>query len=255
MTLYCGTLWWHPAESNLLQVKLDEGSAVDHWVICEGTCTFRGHARAISPPHMPSHISWSHVVADNSTVKGDSTRSGRRRNAIQRDATLLSLSLAPDDVFVFCDLDEIIHHCDWPLLVDAALEDGYVTLSMRNYYGKINLLAPKRWNAVFAVSGNFLNEHPRLTANALRYDRRRLCAVPSISIVGKHFGWLYPGEDKSFWDVKSTHNSRANAQATTRARLDRGCTPGGQPLTKVPVDLTYPCKMRNDVTTWWRYMA
>jgi len=254
--LYCGTLWWTPRERELLKVKLAEGGPVDRWIIAEATHTFRGNRRELRAPEIDASVAdrVTCVVADNSKVRGTHVPACRTRNAIQRDATLRGVSLREDDVFVFCDLDEIIHRGDWEAIATAARRYGYVLAAMRNYYGKLNLMSPKLWDTVFAVSGQFLRDRRPRTVDKLRRQRHESTGPPTIPIRGQHFGWLRPGKDTTLWDMKARNNSRQMAQPTTRKRLEAGRSPSGATLIRVDVDHTYPQAILDNMTYWTNFV-
>lgn len=253
--IYCGTLWWTDREQELLNVKLAEGGPVDHWIIAEATTTFRGRPRTICPPAFNAPGSWQHVVADTSGIRGDSTPRCRERNAIQRNATLEAISVTDQDVFIFCDMDELIHRTDWDRIADAALKYGYILCVMRRYYCKINLLAPNKWGSVFAASGKFIRDNNQMTVDVLRRRRNRGHKKKKIEVDGQHFGWLYPGDDTSSVTKKSRNNSKELPQGRTVGNLLQGKTPRGGILSKVEVDHTYPQSICDNMDYWSHFVA
>lgn len=253
--IYCATLWWASEEQELLDIKFDEGRSVDQWIIGQATTTFRGNPREIHYPKIPPDINVDLIVSDTSNIKGTTLKSNRERNAIQRNSTLdlVKGQLRSGDVFVFCDLDEIIHQDDWKTIKYIAQLEGFVFLLMRYYYGKIDLQAPGRWNAVFAVSAEFIKDNPEATVDKLRQKRMVNNSHRKITIQGQHFSWLYPDLQTQFISAKRKNNSRTPVKCCKN--LMRGRGPGGRELNLVEVDSTYPGMIRSNLSYWSKYMV
>lgn len=250
--LYIGMLWWNLAELQMLRLRLEEVPAdIDYrFIIAQGTTSFRGHPRQITKPIQGPKIHWT--IADTSKLKGHSERVSLRRNAIQRNATLPKLE--QDDVFLFSDLDEVIHRQDWPTIMEQALHYGFIRLPMWHYYAKINLQAGDNWFRPFAIVGSYLNSLPpkQATVDALR---RRSDGV-HISTRGQHFSWLYSDNDPSFVQYKAHNNAHPSRNESNRQRsIRQGRGPKGQETTVVPVDHTYPIGILSNRSVWEPYIA
>ncbi len=238
--IYSATLWWTKREKMLLDLKMsEERQFVDRWIISQANTTFRGNPRPFDTP----------VTDPKAKLVRVGTRKFsqvRQKHKAQRDSTLESIKLKQGDIFVFADLDEIIHEQDWPKILDGVEEHGMVRLSMRHYYRKINLLTGNDWASAFAFNYRYFKQLPKNQASV--HFWRQSFRGTRISIRGQHFSWL--GDDKTIRTKIANHAHPENDNEICLKNLLHNSGPHGQPTVNVPIDNTYPTSLLNNLEKW-----
>jgi len=254
--LYIGMMWWHEDELPLLQLRAHERPQIEHVLrIAQATTTFRGSPREVSGTPLVEIPDADVVTVDTSQVVGAGEPKCAARRRLQRNATFPD-KLYPDDVFIFTDLDEVVHREDWTGIVAAARRQGFIRLRMRNYAGKINQYLGNKWAAPFAVTGKFVRTLPKAqrAVDALRRRRGRLRGRV-YPVQGQHFSWLVPDDDWSFVEQKDANNSHPKLSGRWPRMLPNGQSGKGVAFKVVPVDDTYPSGILENLDTWRPYIA
>lgn len=156
-----------------------------------GDRTHRG--TPLPPPELPAGVERVAVRLDAGDDWG--------REAQQRDA-VRSLPMAPDDLLLLCDADELVDPRALPAIV-AATEGGPVKLRMANYMCGTRWRHRDWWRHPAACRARYVPEHP--TA-----DLRMNFALPRMPDAGWHLTYL--GTDA---DVDAKLSAFAHAELDT----------------------------------------
>lgn len=171
--------YWRERRLVAARLELWRRSGFDVTVVAfVGDRTHRGHPKPPGLPDPPSGVRVVDVVLD----AGDNWSRERQ----QRDAVIdIRPEMAPDDLVLLCDADEIVHPAAIPQILEKA-QSGPVRLSMAVYVFDTSTLSLSRWSHAVALYARDLQSKPS------QRHRERHGRQPRIADAGWHF--TYQGD-------------------------------------------------------------
>lgn len=182
-------------EIDLLKLRLAElNDVVDTFVLVEATLTFSGLPKPLYfqdnkhlfEPYLHKIV---HVIVDDLPKENTWTwtRESMQRNAIWRGVA--QLSLQPDDIFMWMDVDEIPDSQRVVDLKTNGLPGGIHVLPMDMYYYNVTCKSPNAWPYARVCEFGVLGPSPDLDALRKKVDDR-----PALPRGGWHLSYFGDAE-------------------------------------------------------------
>lgn len=213
-------------ELDMLDLRLHEmAGVVDRFVLVEATRTFSGKPKPLWFAENRDRFAGfpiEHVVVDDMPTGRDAWA----REAHQRDAIVRGLGgLAPDDVVILSDVDEITRGAVLPWLKDEC--PAVCGLEMDFCYYRVNWLVGK-WDQAKAMRRSYL--HGRLP-DGIRKGRYAdgATAVPAVADAGWHYSYM-GGTDAIRQKIDAYSHQEFNLPAYTDPAHVEECIRSGRDL-------------------------
>lgn len=185
-------------ELDLLEIRFHQHYPfVDHFIICESAFTFTGSPKPkIFLENKARFAPFLDKVIYLPLDEFPSHLNTGQRDAFQREFLLTGLTtVAPDDLIIFSDLDEIL---DQQAIEKAKHFDGVSHFRMKIFQFYLNMPIPSDWLAPYALPAKYI---PKLAIDCpfeggsltyARYNMERMCKLHDISLqVINDSGWHF----------------------------------------------------------------